>query len=27
LLQQAGFGPSQHWTDEQQRFAVFWAPA
>lgn len=27
LLQQAGFGLSQHWTDEQQRFAVFWAPA
>jgi dimethylhistidine N-methyltransferase len=27
LLQQAGFGQVQHWTDAQHRFAVFWAHA
>lgn len=27
LLTQAGFTQGRHWTDEQHRFAVFWAPA
>ena len=27
LLTTAGFAPSQHWTDAQGWFAVFWAPA
>ena len=27
LLQEAGFAPPVHWTDEQGWFAVFWAPA
>jgi dimethylhistidine N-methyltransferase len=27
LLAEAGFGPAQHWTDEQSWFAVFWARA
>jgi L-histidine Nalpha-methyltransferase len=26
LLQQAGFGPALHWTDERGWFSVFWAP-
>jgi uncharacterized SAM-dependent methyltransferase len=27
LLQQAGFGPATHWSDERGWFSVFWAPA
>lgn len=27
LLQGAGFGPAQHWSDERGWFSVFWAPA
>jgi dimethylhistidine N-methyltransferase len=27
LLREAGFGPSTHWTDPQDWFSVFWAPA
>ena len=27
LLQEAGFGPSTHWTDASSWFGVFWAPA
>lgn len=27
LLQEAGFGPARHWSDERGWFSVFWAPA
>jgi dimethylhistidine N-methyltransferase len=27
LLEQAGFAPATHWTDERDWFGVFWAPA
>jgi L-histidine N-alpha-methyltransferase len=27
LLEEAGFAPATHWTDEREWFGVFWAPA
>ena len=27
LLGEAGFAAGRHWTDPQDQFAVFWAPA